>query len=647
LWRTDGTPLGTGPVLDAGGQVVDNPGLLTAVGSDLYFAAQGASGFVLWSVNSATGVAEPVTKGVGAQLVNPASLTAVGTDLYFASGPFGGKVLWKVNGATGGAEVVTNGGGSQVPVADFPVLAALGTDLLFASGSQTLWKVNGATGTAAELPSSSGTSVLNPAVFRTIGGRAYFRANSGLGSELWMSDGTSPGTMLAADIQPGAPGSDPIVLGDAGGRLIVQADDGARGKEPFFLNMAPTGNTAPTLDPIVPQLTTPGQEVRFRVLGNDPDIGQVLSFSLDSPPTGATINPQTGIVSWVPSTPGNATLRVRVSDGVTSTTSDVSVSTVVNPVATTTTLQVSAPTITVGQSVDLTAFVAPATATGTVSFFNGGTLLGTVAVVNGVAGLNVPNLPVGTFGFRADYSGDALHDVSGGQASVTVNPAISATTTTLQASAPTINEGQSVDLTAFVAPATATGTVSFFNGGTLLGTVAVVNGMAGLNVPNLPVGTFGFRADYSGDARHTASGGQASVTVNRVPPAMITGVTLVRRQNLISAIVLNVSGSFNAADAANLANFTLAYAGNDRKYGTRDDRKIRLAGVQYDPAAGTMTLVPPRNRLRLTANARLLVQGLRDSLDRPYDGDRNGTPGGLFAALLNSRKARIVTAASS
>src|SRR5262249_51017910 len=64
-----------------------------------------------------------------------------------------------------------------------------------------------------------------------------------------------------------------------------------------------------------------------------------------------------------------------------------------------------------GQSVTLTARVAPVspavtTPTGSVTFQNGTTTLGTVALTNGFATLTTANLPVGSDALTAIYSGD-------------------------------------------------------------------------------------------------------------------------------------------------------------------------------------------------------------------------------------------------
>jgi ELWxxDGT repeat protein/VCBS repeat-containing protein len=73
-------------------------------------------------------------------------------------------------------------------------------------------------------------------------GLLYFGANDGVhGVELWQSDGTTAGTSLVQDINPGpADGLFPNFLAVAGGKLYFGANDGVHGIEPWRLNQPPT-----------------------------------------------------------------------------------------------------------------------------------------------------------------------------------------------------------------------------------------------------------------------------------------------------------------------------------------------------------------------------------------------------------------------
>jgi ELWxxDGT repeat protein len=66
----------------------------------------------------------------------------------------------------------------------------------------------------------------------TIGSRVFFSVQSaGNGVELWTSDGTTAGTVMIRDINPGQGDSNPQFLTNVNGVLYFEADDGAQGGE--------------------------------------------------------------------------------------------------------------------------------------------------------------------------------------------------------------------------------------------------------------------------------------------------------------------------------------------------------------------------------------------------------------------------------
>jgi ELWxxDGT repeat protein len=97
------------------------------------------------------------------------------------------------------------------------------------SGNE-LWSTNGATAQlVADLNPNGGSY---PDGFLTIGTQVFFSADDGLlGREIWMTDGTTAGTVNAGDIRPGAEGSYPSNLIDLNGAALMVADDGVRGAE--------------------------------------------------------------------------------------------------------------------------------------------------------------------------------------------------------------------------------------------------------------------------------------------------------------------------------------------------------------------------------------------------------------------------------
>lgn len=174
--------------------------------------------------------------------------------------------------------------------------------------------------------------------------------------------------------------------------------------------------------------------------------------------------------------------------------------------ATTTTLKSSATNVVYGDSVTLTATVASSSATGTVTFYEGSTELGTATLVGGVATYTTTDLAEGTETIEAEYGGDDTYDGSTSAAvTVIVSDSLAATITTLSASTANTVSGMSVQLIATVSATAATGTVTFYSGSTAVGAAAVTSGVATLTTTALPTGVDALTAIYSGDSAYETS----------------------------------------------------------------------------------------------------------------------------------------------
>ena len=146
----------------------------------------------------------------------------------------------------------------------------------------------------------------------------------------------------------------------------------------------------------------------------------------------------------------------------------------------------------------------------TVSFMKGKTVLGAGTLSGGSASFATSALPVGKNAVTAVYGGDSNFAASTSKA---VTQVISkATTTTALASSlnPSI-VGQSVTFTATVTPefgGKVTGTVSFYDGTTVLKTIGVSGGAAKFTTKTLTSGTHTITATYNGS---TSFDGSSSV----------------------------------------------------------------------------------------------------------------------------------------
>jgi len=184
-----------------------------------------------------------------------------------------------------------------------------------------------------------------------------------------------------------------------------------------------------------------------------------------------------------------------------------------------------------GQPVTLTATVgqtASSVPTGSINFLNGSVSLGQASLNSeGTATLVLSSLSAGSYAVVGSYSGDSHYPA--GESSVVSLQVLSATATTLVASPNPVTAGQALDLTATVSGTTSpTGTVSFMNGSTVLGTATLnSSGVATLSTTSLAVGTYSLAAQYTGTASFPAStSAAASVTVNAATAPIVPSFSM-------------------------------------------------------------------------------------------------------------------------
>ena len=213
-----------------------------------------------------------------------------------------------------------------------------------------------------------------------------------------------------------------------------------------------------------------------------------------------------------------------------------------------------------GQSVLLTASVSPeptGSPLGTVSFYNGTTLLGAnTGNSSGVAVFTSSSLPVGVLSITAVYSGNAGFGGSTSSAltETVVAPLVTTTSTTLTASPNPAFDGQATTLTATVSPAptgSPAGTISFYSGTTLLGTGTLnASGVATFTTSSLVVGSDNITAVYAGNpgfAESTSSALSLTVTTSFTVTGPTTAVPVAAGgAATIDITVPPLGGAFNS-----------------------------------------------------------------------------------------------------
>lgn len=191
--------------------------------------------------------------------------------------------------------------------------------------------------------------------------------------------------------------------------------------------------------------------------------------------------------------------------------------------ATTTTLTSSVNPSAPGQSVTFTATVTGTSPTGTVTFSDGTTILCNAVALTGTgnsptATCTTATLAVGTHPITAVYSGDTANAAS---TSLVLSQVVQAAAGTL-ALASSLNPstvGQSVTFTATIAGNAPTGTVTFYEGLSIICPAPVVltgtgnTRTASCVTAALTVGTHNLTAAYSGDANNAATTSAALVQI--------------------------------------------------------------------------------------------------------------------------------------
>lgn len=152
----------------------------------------------------------------------------------------------------------------------------------------------------------------------------------------------------------------------------------------------------------------------------------------------------------------------------------------------------------------------PDNPSGTVSFYNGVTLIGAASISSNAAVLTT-SLPAGTYSIVAVYEGDSVYDASE-SSPLSQQIVMLGTTTTLISSPNPSLYGNTIAFTATVhsnspPPDNPTGTFNFYNGITLLGTSGpIVSNSATFHISSLEAGVYtNITAVYSGDSTYTTS----------------------------------------------------------------------------------------------------------------------------------------------
>jgi ELWxxDGT repeat protein len=222
----------------------------------LYFdATDGVTGTELWKTDGST-AGTVLVKDInpGPSSSNPTGFTTMGTAVYFsANDGVDGTELWKSDGTDAGTVLVqdiVNGGGGSSPqqFVIFQNKLFFLTSSGFPLPSYKLFSSDG-TDAGTVLVKSFGTGAFPIISLSVIINNKLYFSNFAVtnGLELWYSDGTTNGTTIFKDINPGSASSNAFILpnfsslynGGSGdfhnalfnGKIFFMADDGTNGLE--------------------------------------------------------------------------------------------------------------------------------------------------------------------------------------------------------------------------------------------------------------------------------------------------------------------------------------------------------------------------------------------------------------------------------
>ena len=450
--------------------------------------------------------------------VSPATTGPVptGSVQFQADGVNFGSAATLVNGAATSPAITTLGAGGHT------IIAVYSGDTAYSSNSgSTIQTVKQAATTAAVVLSAN-PSVLGQAISFTVTvSAAAPGSGTPTGTVQFQVDGTNFGKAVA--LSNGSATSGAISTLKVGDHTITASYSGNAN---FATSTASLTQTVQKDDTTTNLVVTIGPSV----------YGQTISFTATVAAVAPATGTPTGSVTFLDDTTPLGTVGLTVGSATytttrlatgshsitavyngsskydTSTSPDLTQG--VNQDAATTVVTASANPSVFGQSVTFTATVSAAvpgsgTPTGSVTFLDGTTVLSTAQLSGGRARFSTKGLAIAGHTITAVYGGDTNFITS---TSTVLNQVVNqdGTTALVSSSDNSSVSGQSVTFAASVSAAapgsgTRTGTVTFLDGTTVLGTAPLTNGRGTLKVSNLAVGAHTITVVYGGDDNFTKS----------------------------------------------------------------------------------------------------------------------------------------------
>lgn len=259
LWVTNGTAAGTKLIKNIySGKKSSAPRSFFVFKNVIYFFASTAeNGKELWKSDgtaAGTVLVKDINPGAGSSYINSTYFFTNNSILYFVAnhGTYGAE-LWKTDGTSGGTVLVKDinpNAGSSNPSGFTP----LGNLVIFSADNgttgQELWKTDGTsagTQLVKDIASSFPGLGSSPSQFFKFKNKLYFTAIDFItyGIEMWVTDGTTAGTTLVKDINPGVNSGAPLLVNAVifNNKFCFSATSSANGTELWSSNGTAAGTT--------------------------------------------------------------------------------------------------------------------------------------------------------------------------------------------------------------------------------------------------------------------------------------------------------------------------------------------------------------------------------------------------------------------
>lgn len=212
---------------------------IAQLGTQVIFQANdGVLGDELW-ITDISGAPPTLVKDINPDGANgnPDEFTLFNGQLYFTASYQGQTELWVTDGTESGTTMAVNLNGDNPGNVQY--LTVYNDALYFSAldtgaAGQELYRFDGTTATLVKDVGADGGSS-DPANLMIWNGLLYFTARTADGNQIWRSDGTEAGTVLAGYIEPGASG-DVDWLTPAGDYLVFVTSHSSYGYELFRLD---------------------------------------------------------------------------------------------------------------------------------------------------------------------------------------------------------------------------------------------------------------------------------------------------------------------------------------------------------------------------------------------------------------------------